>query len=166
MDLQKLTLYWLAGILEAEGSFLAPPPSEPNSPRITIAMTDEDVIVRVSDAFGVKYQIWHPKNERHKTVYLAHVSGRHAADLMRELYPLMSKRRQGQIDRALENHNYKPNQKGQNAGFVKLTDDQVREIKKRLANGETQTSIAAVFGVSPRAISDIYCGKTWGHIIL
>jgi DNA-binding NarL/FixJ family response regulator len=164
--LDQRTLYWLAGLLEAEGSFIAPVPSAPNTPTISISMTDEDVIARVAEAFGVKYHAWQSKNTSHKTTYLCHLRGYRGADLMRELYPLMSERRRGQIDRALTNYVYKPNKKGQNQGFSKLKDAQVIEIKRRLAAGESQKTIADAFNVSPRAISDINCGKTWGHITL
>lgn len=158
------TLYWLAGLLEAEGSFIAPPPSEPNNPRISVAMTDEDVIARIAKIFGVKYHIWHPKNENHKTAYLAKLRGRRAVDLMQELYPLMSHRRQKQIDLALTNHVYRPDGKGENHGNSKLNDEKIREIKYLLAMGEKQHVIAQKFNISERAISDINCGKTWKHI--
>lgn len=164
MFADRKTLYWLAGLLEAEGSFVASPPSEPNTPRISISMTDEDVIARVADIFSLKYQTWHSKNENHKTVYLVRLRGHRAHDLMRELYPLMSKRRQGQIDRALENYVYSTNNKGENHGNSKLTEEQVREIKIRLAKGELGRQIARDYNISQRAISDINCGKTWHHI--
>ncbi len=158
------TLYWLAGLLEAEGSFIAPPPSSPNTPLISISMTDEDVIARVANIFGVKYQSSHPKNEKHKVAYLTRLKGFRAADLMRALYPLMSRRRQNQIERALENYVYKPNKKGQNNGQSKLTEEQVKEIKVRLERGEVGRQIARDYKVSQRAISDINCGKTWNHV--
>ena len=49
--LKALTLFWLAGILEGEGSFLARPPSSPNSPAIRLPMTDVDVVERVAAIF-------------------------------------------------------------------------------------------------------------------
>ncbi len=48
-------LHWLAGLLEGEGSFLKPPPSAPNTPRITLQMTDEDVVQRVQEIFDLTY---------------------------------------------------------------------------------------------------------------
>jgi hypothetical protein len=35
--------HWLAGWLEGEGSFLAPPPSDPRRPRISATTRDQDV---------------------------------------------------------------------------------------------------------------------------
>ena len=46
-------LYWLAGILEGEGSFMKGVPSNPNSPRIAIQMTDKDVLEKVAAIFKV-----------------------------------------------------------------------------------------------------------------
>jgi hypothetical protein len=164
MNINETDFYWLAGLHEAEGSFIAPPPSSPNTPRISISMTDEDIIAQVARIIEAQYPNWEPTKENYKTAYLVNIKGYRAADLMHALYPLMSKRRQRQIDVALQNYVYKPNKKGQNNGQSKLMDEQVCEIKRRLANGETQASIAVLFQISQRAVSDIKCGKTWAHI--
>src|SRR3954470_10928174 len=47
-----LEFLWLAGLLEAEGTFLRPPPSSPRSPQVVCRMTDRDVFERVADRFG------------------------------------------------------------------------------------------------------------------
>ncbi len=47
--------FWLVGLLEGEGSFMPGPPSEATRPRISIQMTDENVIRRVARIFGKKY---------------------------------------------------------------------------------------------------------------
>lgn len=129
-------------------------------------MTDEDVIAHTAQILGQSYYRWKPKNEKHKTNYIVHLKGHRAVELMRELYPLMGERRKGQIDRALENFIYKPHTKGEFNSQSKLTEDQVKEIKRRLAQGDRQTRIAAAFGISQRAISDIKCGNTWSHVSL
>jgi len=46
----------------------------------------------------------------------------------------------------------------------KLTDRQVRQIRKRRAKGETQMSLAAEFGVSQTVISFLLNGKTYGWV--
>lgn len=48
-------LHWLAGLLEGEGSFMKPSPSSPNCPIISLQMTDEDIVKRVSLLFNCKY---------------------------------------------------------------------------------------------------------------
>lgn len=45
--------------------------------------------------------------------------------------------------------------------FIKLTREDAADIKVRLANGETQTSIATLYGVTQAMISSIKVGKTW-----
>jgi hypothetical protein len=47
---------------------------------------------------------------------------------------------------------------------AKLTDDQVREIKQRLSDGEKGRALAARFGVGEAVISNIKNGRTWRHI--
>ena len=47
---------------------------------------------------------------------------------------------------------------------AKLNDDAVREIRRRLADGETQESIAARFGVIQAQIWRIKERITWGHV--
>lgn len=44
---------------------------------------------------------------------------------------------------------------------AKLTESQVRQIKQRLASGETGKSLASVFGVNEQSISDIKLGRSW-----
>lgn len=48
--------------------------------------------------------------------------------------------------------------------WVKLTLSDVIEIKKRLEKGEKSKNIAALFGISCGAISDIKRGETWNYV--
>lgn len=95
-------LNWLAGLLEGEGSFMKGPPSAPNTPSVSVHMTDLDVVERVTKLFGMGF-ILEPKKQRdhHKKSYLSRVRGQRAIDLMILLRPLMGERRKSQIDRAL-----------------------------------------------------------------
>ena len=52
---------------------------------------------------------------------------------------------------------------GEENGASKLLDVDVRSIRRLLAQGHTQQSIATRFGVTQRTISDIKLGKKWGH---
>lgn len=47
-------IHWLAGWLEGEGSFLAPPPSDPGRPRISGVTKDRDVAIEVARLLRVK----------------------------------------------------------------------------------------------------------------
>lgn len=53
------------------------------------------------------------------------------------------------------------NQRGDTAPYTKLTEEKVREIRRLRANGMTQTAIAAIYGVTPEAISAIVLRKNW-----
>jgi len=46
----------------------------------------------------------------------------------------------------------------------KLIDDNIKDIKFRLSNGETAVSIAALYNVSNGSIDSIKQGRTWKHI--
>ena len=54
--------------------------------------------------------------------------------------------------------------KGEKNAGAKLTDDQVREIKRRLRAGEPQKEIAKDYDVGQTVISRIRSGKRWSHI--
>jgi hypothetical protein len=53
---------------------------------------------------------------------------------------------------------------GAQNGNAKLTEADVRDIRARLATGESQQSIANTFGVVQVTISEIKRGKKWAHV--
>jgi hypothetical protein len=153
-------LYWLAGLLEGEGSFVAGPPSSPNRPRIQISMTDQDVVERVAAFFGIQYiQVRRQGKEGQnwKTAYNVFLRGKRAIALMKILYPLMGKRRRKQIEHALAS--YDPYKHCKNT--AKLSESQVLEIYRRAHAGERHHLIAAEFGVNRTTVTDIKRGKSW-----
>ena len=54
--------------------------------------------------------------------------------------------------------------KGAKHGSAKLTDADVREIRRRVSIGETQQSLAKIYKVSQPVISSIKRRATWTHI--
>jgi hypothetical protein len=145
--------YWLAGLLEGEGSFAPGPPSAPNSVRITLSMTDRDVVARVAGLWRVSYHEVRKARtlERGwKPAYAVSLRGRRAAELMHDLLPLMGERRQLQIRRALAN--YDPYLR------YKLQPEQIVEIRKLLAEGWTHTEIALKYSVDRSTVSHIKAG--------
>lgn len=54
--------------------------------------------------------------------------------------------------------------RGAGVGTSKLTDDQVRQIRRRYVDGETQGSIARDIGISQTTVSRIVLKQTWAHI--
>lgn len=54
--------------------------------------------------------------------------------------------------------------RGEAAGQAKLTEDQVRDIRRRVAAGETQRRVAAEYGISQPAVGYIVRRMTWSHV--
>lgn len=54
--------------------------------------------------------------------------------------------------------------KGEGHGNAKMTDDLVREIRRRRANGEGARSIAKSIGMSPTPVFQATNGKAWKHV--
>jgi hypothetical protein len=97
-------LHWLAGWLEGEGSFLAPPPSNLGRPRISGRARDKDVVsevgrlLRIKPIFDRSNQL---RNPEWSAMWRVLLQGGRAAALMVALEPLMGRRRQQKIRRAL-----------------------------------------------------------------
>lgn len=147
-------LYWLAGLLEGEGSFMLGPPSAPNKVSIALSMTDEDVVARVASIWGITYNnVRREYYERMgwRPAFFVHLRGKRAVELMQRLLPLMGKRRQEQIKRALASYNpYLRN---------KLSPTQIAEIRLKLGDGYTHGEIARHYGVDRSTVSHIKAGK-------
>lgn len=53
---------------------------------------------------------------------------------------------------------------GEQHGMSRLKDADVRDIKRRLGEGQSGASIARLHGVSQQTISKIKAGSIWSHI--
>lgn len=146
-------LYWLAGLVEGEGTFLKGSPSNPGSPSIAVQMTDEDIVKRIANLFDVKYHNSKRGPEHHKRVYSVRLTGRRAVAFMQLLKPLMGIRRQVQIDKALNSYNRHPR--------YKLIESDISSIKDRLTKGETHASIAKSFNIDRSTVTAINAGRIW-----
>lgn len=54
--------------------------------------------------------------------------------------------------------------RGVDQHLARLTEDKVREIRQRAAEGETQDALAAAFGVGQTTISKVVRRETWRHV--
>jgi|SRR5689334_12129884 len=157
--MKERDLTWLAGLLEGEGSFLKAPPSSPNCPRISLEMTDKDVIERAATLMGGKAATRvNLKNPHWKQTYRVIIKGSRAVELMRVLYAEMGARRRSQIDAALEM--YTERKRGDNTR--RLSEDQIRQIRQQ--NSSTISALARTFGVSRFTIRSIRERKSWAYI--
>jgi hypothetical protein len=143
-------VFWLAGLLEGEGSFMRGAPSAPAYPIIACRMTDLDTVELVAAAFGTSVQAI--EKGRHKTEFAASLRGSRAAELMRLLRPMMSLRRQRAIDQAL--NTYTP-------PVRKLDFAKAQEIRKLEEQGETITSLSRLFGVSRPTVRAVLNGRLY-----
>jgi len=55
---------------------------------------------------------------------------------------------------------------GERNHHAKLTENNVREIKYRLAAGETCAELARQYDIHQNTISDIKTGRSWKHLVL
>lgn len=66
---------------------------------------------------------------------------------------------------AVERNRFTPTRaRGSNHPLSKLTEADIPIIRARLAAGETQTVIAADYGVAQSKISNVKTGKSWTHL--
>jgi len=148
-------LYWLAGLLEGEGSFMQGPPSDAHRPLISVEMTDEDVIARVSVLFKTKV-LKPAKRGEYKQTYTCRVTGDRAAELMRALRPYMGLRRQKQIDKALSC--YVP-------GRNKITEDTVDQMVTLVQQGMTHAAIAEKLSLCRESVTRHLCKRYGGRSV-
>jgi len=152
---ELIDLYYLAGLLEAEGSFMKGSPSSPNCPKVVIQMTDEDIIKKVSNMFGFKYYSYQRKGlckaPPYKKVFIFSIKSASAAALMKKVYPIMSVRRQKQIDSALLSYDADLRKNMVNHK-TKIFKKDFETIKKMRANGMSLRAIAEKFNVDHKTV--------------
>ena len=127
--------------LEAEGSFLAPPPSAPNAPIIACRTTDRDIAERVATAFGVKVMT-NPKGQ-HRTEHAATIKGARAVALMVDLFPMLGLRRQRAVGAAIAAHR---------APSRKLSFGDAVQIRAQRARGDSVSALARQFGIARQTV--------------
>jgi hypothetical protein len=86
-------IYYIAGIWEGEGSFT----KNNGTHKISLAMTDEDIVRRVRDAMQIDCRIYHYNTAGKKDIYSFQLLGSRAIQWMMTLYSLMGVRRREQI---------------------------------------------------------------------
>ena len=108
--LNDFDLGFIVGILEGEGSFSNPKEPIPSREvRITVNMSDLDVIKRIAKLLGVKkIGSYDPNKYRQykssaKIMYYIALNGNKAIEIMKMIYPYMGKRRKIKIKELIKN---------------------------------------------------------------
>lgn len=98
-------LFWLAGLLEGEGTFTATETRGHAYPLMKVEMCAEDVVVRASRLLGApSVSRREPDHKGWSPTYVAAISGNDAAIWMRSLRGHMGRRRTEAIDSALAHY--------------------------------------------------------------
>ncbi len=100
-ELDDQDFYWLIGLLEGEGTFVAASPSGRGIPVVRVSMTDRDVVDRVGALIDRAVIPVRKRRAHHKTPYVTTIKGAPALSLMRAIYPHVGTLRQGSIERAI-----------------------------------------------------------------
>jgi len=141
-------LYWLAGILEGEGCFLLSISGRRYTPIISVHMTDEDIINRVSKLWDRKYVFQKRQKEHYKDTYITKLKGKDAIELMKLIYPIMGKRRCEKIDNIIIKHENRPIKIIRN----KMSISEVYTARKMIKDGSSLRSTSKLFGVCHEAL--------------
>lgn len=148
---QNLHLAWLAGLLEAEGTFIQPTPSEPRLPVVACQMTDRDVVARVASMFDITVTTIHRTGRR--TMYGTRLKGSRAVRLMHDLSPLMGERRTRAISAATDAYS---------APRRKLDFATAEWIRALRTQGATVSGLALAFGVARPTIRQVLDRSIYG----
>lgn len=150
------TINWLAGVLEAEGSFMKGPPSDLNSSRISIQMSDKDTIDKISLLWNVGVNAYTPKGQNKqgscfKEIYMCALRGGKARIWMNTLKNYMGVRRQEQIATALNAYNQNAKEECYTKSR-KISDDRLQDVFNKISTGLSYEKVASEYGVTRNVI--------------
>lgn len=94
-----MEIYWLAGVLEGEAHFSMG--ENGCMPRISLSMTDMDVVIRVAEITGAE-NVRKKKTRNTKQQYQVRITGQKSIQWMMTMYLLMGDRRKEKIRQIIE----------------------------------------------------------------
>ena len=156
-------LLWLAGLLEGEGSFGF---HHKKYPRIALVMTDEDIVQRAAQLMDTVSRSEVRKTTSGGTVYRCDIAGPKAVALMRDLLPLMGKRRTIRILELIQSFELENARRGgmSHAGPRKISAQSVLIIRELYKRGLGVNKIAEIANMSHQNIGSIIRRRSWKHI--
>ena len=142
------------------------PPSAPNRPRLSISMTDLDVIEKVARLLGVRYvhNRLDLRNPKWKRAYTVSINGKRTAELMKLLSPHMGMRRRDQIQKALDSHDPDISRQKMTPETVLALREELSSYSGRLPAGKL-VELSAKYGISRNGVRRIRIGKDWKHLV-
>lgn len=105
MAVTTRNIYWTAGFLEAEGSFLF---GKDGTLKVVAVQVQSWPLERLANLYGGKVYLETRSNPKWNDVHRWYVIGERAAGLMMTLYPLMMSKRKRQILAALDGWKKEP----------------------------------------------------------
>lgn len=173
----SVEIAWLAGLLEGEGYFGIKKCKRKSKqgvkvhlyPKVACAMTDHDVVAKAANLLKTRlYGPYNRKTASGKEVWAIHIHYKYAIALMMTILPLMGERRTARILELIEMWKTLPSKfhpgEGEKHHSSILTEKQVREIKSRYANGESQANIGRDLNIWQSTISRIIRNKAWRSV--
>lgn len=154
-------MFWLAGLLEGEGSFLRGPPSNPNKIGVKLDMKDEDIVLRASHLMQVRsYQLdsGRKRNPKWSPIFRAIAYGRKAYSLMNKLCPIMGLRRKDQINIALASYEH-PSTMAWEKRYDLPADAELLQLRSSMSWRKLATHLGVSFVAVRRRVAKIQTDK-------
>lgn len=130
MKLSRDNVLWFAGLYEGEGSMSRVKKS--NNWRLSLGMTDEDVIQKIQATFGGSIVIENRDHLKYKMLYRWYMNERKKVyAICAAIYPFLGKRRQAKLEEFFENFaNPIPRKTGTKRPWLSV------EMKRKWSTGE------------------------------
>lgn len=144
----------LAGILEGEGNFRM----DKNCPRITLNMTDKDVVEKIHQKFGGNFYVQNKAkyNSKWKECYSLVFNGELAISIMMSIYSLMGQRRKAKIKEVIEAWKKVP------IHPKKKINSRIKEfLKEDYKAGLSYNDLATKYNLCYASVWNVVNGRTW-----
>jgi hypothetical protein len=139
----NINVVWAAGLIEGEGTFQW---RKSQSPRVSCAMTDLDVLERLRDNFGGNICKTTKQQEHHKQAWVWYLGGEAAIEFMKQVQPWMGKRRSAKIDEVVSLWNTRQNELAEKRKVI--VDKATAAAVEYVNGGGSLRQVAAKHGVS------------------
>lgn len=140
---------WFAGLFEGEGSFTF---KRGKPYRMSISMTDLDVLERVRDEFGGSILSLTKRKERWKDAWVWYIGGESSRSLAQEIYPYLLSRRQKRCQEYIDNLR---TQKQYNNDRLVRHESLKIECKRLREEGLLQREIASILEIDRSTVSKL-----------